>query len=60
MIDLERLQLQTPDIVPDFPLGAGRYVQRATGYDYTLVNGVVFIDHDELTDDRPGQVVTPA
>jgi hypothetical protein len=28
---------------------ASRFVLRAHGYDYTFVNGKVFIDHDELT-----------
>ena len=45
--------------VDDLPLGASRYIQRATGYDWTIVNGSVLIDHDELTDARPGQLVTP-
>jgi N-acyl-D-amino-acid deacylase len=59
VIDLERLHLRTPELVADFPLGASRFVQRAKGYDYTLVNGSVVIDHDELTGERPGRVVHP-
>jgi N-acyl-D-amino-acid deacylase len=58
VIDLENLQLRTPELVADFPLGARRFVQRARGYDYTLVNGKVLVDHDELTAERPGQLVT--
>jgi N-acyl-D-aspartate/D-glutamate deacylase len=57
VIDLAGLELQTPDMISDLPLGAGRFVQRARGYDYTLVNGQVLIDHDELTEARPGQLV---
>jgi N-acyl-D-aspartate/D-glutamate deacylase len=57
VIDLEGLDLFTPDMVADLPLGAGRFVQRARGYDYTLVNGQVLVDHDELTDARTGQLV---
>ena len=60
VLDLDRLQVHTPEIVEDFPLGASRYVQRATGYDYTLVNGQVLVDHDELTTARAGTVVSPA
>lgn len=60
VLDLDGLHLPTPDMAEDFPLGAKRFVQRAQGYDYTLVNGTVLVDHDELTDARPGQVVTPA
>jgi N-acyl-D-aspartate/D-glutamate deacylase len=58
VIDLDRLRLWTPELVDDFPLGASRYVQRADGYDYTLVNGKVLVDHGQLTDERPGRLVT--
>jgi len=58
VLDLDGLFLQTPELVADFPLGAQRFVQRARGYDYTLVNGRVLVDHDELTDERPGRLVT--
>jgi N-acyl-D-aspartate/D-glutamate deacylase len=59
VIDLDGLGLSTPELQADFPLGAGRYVQRARGYDCTLVNGRVLVDHDELTGERPGHLVTP-
>jgi N-acyl-D-aspartate/D-glutamate deacylase len=49
VIDLDALDLPAPSYVYDFPHGAGRYVQGATGYDYTLVNGQVFMDHGEHT-----------
>jgi hypothetical protein len=39
VIDLDGLHLRTPELLTDFPLGASRFVQRAHGYDYTLVNG---------------------
>ena len=58
VIDLEHLELRTPELVADFPLGASRFVQRAHGYDYTLVNGKVLVDHDELTAERPGHLLT--
>ncbi len=58
VIDLHRLTLHTPEMHHDFPLGASRFVQRATGYDATIVNGRVLVDHDELTDERPGTVVS--
>ncbi|MFC5753911.1 N-acyl-D-amino-acid deacylase family protein [Actinomadura rugatobispora] len=60
VLDLEDLYLHTPEMVDDFPLGASRFVQRARGYDYTIVNGRVLVEHDELTGERPGRVVTPA
>ncbi|MEP7204150.1 MAG: amidohydrolase family protein [Ilumatobacteraceae bacterium] len=49
VIDFDALDLPVPSYVYDFPHGAGRYVQGATGYDYTLVNGKVFMDHGEHT-----------
>jgi N-acyl-D-aspartate/D-glutamate deacylase len=60
VLGLDDLHLPTPDMAADFPLGATRFVQRAGGYDYTLVNGRVLVDHGELTDERPGQVVSPS
>jgi N-acyl-D-amino-acid deacylase len=57
VVDLQSLRLRTPEMVADFPLGASRFVQRAHGYDYTLVNGSVVIDHDELTGEHPGRLV---
>lgn len=44
VIDLDKLALKVPEYVHDFPEGAGRYIQRAAGYDYTLVNGQVFME----------------
>jgi len=41
----------------DLPNGAGRYVQGASGYDYTIVNGEVFMDHGTHTGALNGTVV---
>jgi N-acyl-D-aspartate/D-glutamate deacylase len=49
IIDFERLRLHMPDFVHDFPAGAGRLIQKADGYDYTLVNGEVFMQGGEHT-----------
>lgn len=49
VIDLDALQLPAPTFVHDFPNGAGRWVQGATGYDATIVNGQVFIEHGQHT-----------
>lgn len=49
VIDFDGLALPIPEYVHDFPGGAGRYVQSSSGYDYTLVNGQVFMDHGEHT-----------
>ncbi len=49
VIDMDGLALSGPEYVHDFPGGAGRYVQRGAGYDYTLVNGEVFMERGEHT-----------
>jgi N-acyl-D-amino-acid deacylase len=43
VIDLDGLDLHAPEYVYDFPNGAGRWIQKASGYDLTLVNGEVFM-----------------
>ncbi|WP_218040353.1 amidohydrolase family protein [Actinomadura sp. WMMB 499] len=59
VLDLDVLDLDAPEMAADLPLGANRFVQAARGYDYTLVNGAVIVDHDEPTGALPGRVVTP-
>jgi N-acyl-D-amino-acid deacylase len=49
IIDLDGLALPLPSAIDDFPLGASRYVQRASGYDATIVNGEVFMEQGEHT-----------
>lgn len=43
VIDLDALSLHGPEYVHDFPGGAGRYIQKASGYRTTIVNGDVFM-----------------
>ena len=57
VIDLEVLRLHQPTYVHDFPNGAGRYIQRATGYRSTLVNGQVTIEDDQHTGALPGTLL---
>jgi N-acyl-D-aspartate/D-glutamate deacylase len=57
VIDLDALRLHQPTYVHDFPNGAGRYIQRATGYRSTLVNGQVTIDDDQHTGALPGTLL---
>jgi N-acyl-D-amino-acid deacylase len=57
VIDLEHLTLPQPEFVNDLPNGAGRYIQGASGYDYTIVNGEVFMDHGQHTGTLAGRVV---
>ena len=57
VIDFDNLHLPHPEYVTDFPNGAGRYVQGSTGYDYTLVNGYVFMEHGEHTGALAGRML---
>jgi N-acyl-D-aspartate/D-glutamate deacylase len=57
VIDFDDLTLPQPEYVHDLPGGAGRYVQRSSGYDYTFVNGSLFMDHGEHTGALPGRLL---
>jgi N-acyl-D-aspartate/D-glutamate deacylase len=57
VIDFDGLFLPHPEFVSDLPNGAGRYVQGARGYDYTLVNGYVFMEHGEHTGVLAGRML---
>jgi len=47
VLALDELALPLPEYVHDFPAGAGRYVQRSSGYRCTLVNGQIFVQDGE-------------
>ncbi len=49
VVDLDALALEPAEYVHDFPLDAGRFVQRSRGYRCTLVNGEVFLEDGEHT-----------
>jgi N-acyl-D-aspartate/D-glutamate deacylase len=57
VIDLDELTLHQPEFVHDFPGGAGRYVQGSSGYEYSVVNGQVFMDHGEHTGVLAGRLL---
>ena len=57
VLDPERVAECQPQRVHDFPGGAPRLIQRAVGYGYTLVNGDVILEADELTGARSGRVL---
>jgi N-acyl-D-aspartate/D-glutamate deacylase len=60
VIDLERLTLHTPHMAYDLPAGGRRLVQSASGYDATIVSGVVTRRNGEDTGARPGRLVRGA
>lgn len=57
VIDLDELGLPQPEYVYDYPAGAGRYIQRSRGYEWTLVNGEVFMERGEHTGALAGRVL---
>ena len=57
VIDFDALALEVPEYRHDFPHGAGRFAQRARGYDYTVVAGEVFMEHGEHTGALPGRLL---
>ncbi len=60
VIDPDRVEERQPTVVRDFPHGNSRLVQRAAGYQATLVNGRVILVNDEHTGQRPGRVLRSA
>lgn len=57
IIDWDNLSLQLPEFVSDFPHGASRWIQRARGYDYTIVNGQVALEDGAHTGAQAGAVL---
>jgi N-acyl-D-aspartate/D-glutamate deacylase len=57
VIDFDGLTLYQPEFVRDMPNGAGRYVQRADGFDYTIVNGTIVMDHGQHCGVFPGRLL---
>ena len=57
VIDFDALELSAPEYVYDFPNGAGRYIQKASGYELTLVNGEVFMEGGEHQGALAGRVI---
>ncbi len=57
VIDFDRLALDSPRMVYDLPAGAPRLVQRAEGYDATVVSGVPTWRDGEPTGARPGALL---
>jgi len=57
VIDMDALTLGTPQMVYDLPAGGRRLVQGASGYDATVVNGVVTRRRGVDTGARPGRLL---
>jgi len=57
LIDFDRLRLHAPEVVNDLPAGGKRLVQRAEGYEATLVAGTPVFERGEPTGAKPGRLV---
>jgi len=57
VIDHDRLRIHPPEIAFDLPAGGRRLVQRADGYDVTLVSGTPIFEHGQATGALPGKLV---
>jgi N-acyl-D-aspartate/D-glutamate deacylase len=57
VIDLDALALDRPGMLYDLPAGGRRLMQRARGYEATIVAGAVTYRHGEATGALPGKLV---
>jgi N-acyl-D-aspartate/D-glutamate deacylase len=60
VIDFGALRLEPPVLVHDLPAGGRRLIQRAHGYEATVVSGVVTMRDGEHTGALPGRLVRGA
>jgi len=57
VIDFENLTLHEPEVLHDLPAGGRRLVQRASGYEYTIVSGQVAFKDGESTGTLNGRLI---
>ena len=57
VIDQSKLSVHPPEYTDDLPAGAHRFIQRTSGYDYTLVNGQIFMKDGEHQGVSAGRVL---
>jgi len=60
VIDLDALENVLPEIANDLPAGAARFIQKARGYEATVVSGEVTFRNGEHTGALPGRLVRGA
>jgi N-acyl-D-aspartate/D-glutamate deacylase len=60
VIDYDQLQLGAPKVVYDLPSGGRRVIQKAHGFDATIVSGAPVFRHGEATGNLPGRLVRGA
>ena len=57
VIDYKGLTLHEPEIINDLPAGGRRLVQKASGYDYTIVSGAIAFVKGEATGELKGRLI---
>jgi N-acyl-D-aspartate/D-glutamate deacylase len=60
VIDFDNLRLHKPEIVHDLPAGGRRLLQRADGWEHTVVAGRETYHRGEATDELPGRLIRGA
>jgi N-acyl-D-aspartate/D-glutamate deacylase len=60
VVDFENLRLHKPEIVHDLPAGGRRLLQRAEGWEHTVVAGRETYHRGEATDELPGRLIRGA
>jgi N-acyl-D-aspartate/D-glutamate deacylase len=60
VIDYDRLRIRAPEVVYDLPAGGRRLIQRADGYEATIVSGKPVHRNGEATGALPGRLVRGA
>ena len=59
-IDFAALRLESPRMAYDLPAGGARFLQRARGYEATIVSGELVSERDEATGALPGKLIRAA
>ena len=57
VIDFENLTLHEPEVLYDLPAGGRRLVQKASGYEYTIVSGQIAFKNGEATGALNGKLI---
>lgn len=60
VIDYDRLRVRAPEVVYDLPASGRRLIQRADGYEATIVSGVAVNREGQATGALPGRLVRGA
>jgi N-acyl-D-aspartate/D-glutamate deacylase len=60
VIDYDKLRVRAPEVVYDLPAGGRRLIQRADGYEVTIVSGTPVTRNGEATGALPGRLVRGA